>query len=639
MERFAAKKPVVVVADTDGEVFNQISAVLAPLKVLAVQAKNEEEAIVSFLEHGPALIFIDMLVPKKGGFDLAERIRRAKGGESQSIYFLSALRASTSIDKEASVKLGALGVLQKPLNDEQVRRACEKTLPAKRTNPKRGFELCNQETPASGDIEQSRLPTVLSGIINRKETCLVAFGSGKTKKMVWFKDGNLEFCSSNLISETLGRHLLNNYGLDQELYAEAIDQMIATKRRMGELLVEKGIFEEKQIESALATNVLEKVHDLFRWQQGWFRVLPYQQPPAALPSGAISGVELLWDALWEDIPDELIEKVLRPHAHRTMVMKSGRESWFEELPEGMTRRTATRWAQKFDGATLDDNVAESKKRKTLKTAFYLLLRGHMEFKDRFGTGFGKRGHAAWEDDTTEQELALGREFLFGLRSYNHFRTLGVKLDAGAEEIKAKFRTLAALYHPDSLEPDCDIELRQVITDIFAAISEANAVLSDPEARRKYREEIEVANALTSAETELAAESQFQKGVAQFRSSNWEGAVNAFREAIATNDNVADYHTYLGMALYRWGKPDAATARKEAFAVFRTAHHIDPNLAAPLYEAGRLASAMSDDEQAVSFFIRALRRAPRDKDILRQLQLIQKRASKGLGKKIEALLGG
>lgn len=62
---------------------------------------------------------------------------------------------------------------------------------------------------------------------------------------------------------------------------------------------------------------------------------------------------------------------------------------------------------------------------------------------------------------------------------NYYETLGLKRNASQAEIKKAFRKLAREHHPDAKPGDKDAERR------FKLINEANAVLSDPDKRKKY----------------------------------------------------------------------------------------------------------------------------------------------------------
>jgi curved DNA-binding protein len=62
---------------------------------------------------------------------------------------------------------------------------------------------------------------------------------------------------------------------------------------------------------------------------------------------------------------------------------------------------------------------------------------------------------------------------------DYYKILGVPKSAGDKEIKAAYRRLARKYHPDVNKGDAKAEAR------FKEINEANAVLSDPEKRKRY----------------------------------------------------------------------------------------------------------------------------------------------------------
>ena len=65
---------------------------------------------------------------------------------------------------------------------------------------------------------------------------------------------------------------------------------------------------------------------------------------------------------------------------------------------------------------------------------------------------------------------------------DYYQILGVSRDATADEIKKAYRKLAMKYHPDKAKGD-----KKQAEEKFKQISEAYAVLSNPEKKKEYDE--------------------------------------------------------------------------------------------------------------------------------------------------------
>ncbi|HYZ89634.1 MAG TPA: tetratricopeptide repeat protein, partial [Myxococcales bacterium] len=103
---------------------------------------------------------------------------------------------------------------------------------------------------------------------------------------------------------------------------------------------------------------------------------------------------------------------------------------------------------------------------------------------------------------------------------------------------------------------------------------------------------------------LRAEGIFQKGEMLFKAGRFQDAETAFREAISLNHSEAEFHAYLGMAIYR-GRGKA----QEALELVEKARAMDARLQSATVFAAQLHEALGDVEKAKSVLRKALAADP------------------------------
>ena len=113
--------PKVLVVDDAPVIRLLLKRVLHPLEVRGVEllfADDGYEALTIIERERPALVFLDIMMTGKSGFDVCETVKGVWGFEDVHIVFLSA-RVQLA-DKELGVLLGGEGYITKPFNPGEV---------------------------------------------------------------------------------------------------------------------------------------------------------------------------------------------------------------------------------------------------------------------------------------------------------------------------------------------------------------------------------------------------------------------------------------------------------------------------------------------------------------------------------------
>jgi len=142
-----------------------------------------------------------------------------------------------------------------------------------------------------GDLHTFDVFDLLGWLMGRKRGGVLQMTRRSTKKRVGFRDGQVQWSSSNDPRETIGQALVRE-GLIQEepLFRALLKQETAKdKRRLGEILIADGLLTEPQLMKTLHANALAHLYDLFLWANGRFD-FDDERPPA--PEGSDLKIDL-----------------------------------------------------------------------------------------------------------------------------------------------------------------------------------------------------------------------------------------------------------------------------------------------------------------------------------------------------------
>lgn len=145
-----------------------------------------------------------------------------------------------------------------------------------------------------------------------------------------------------------------------------------------------------------------------------------------------------------------------------------------------------------------------------------------------------------------------RAFAHQSRRWTHYRVLGLTPDAPPDQIRDRYRRLAAVFHPDRW-PQADELQRSVVTRLFSRIQTAYKVLSDEAERKRYDRSLraeapayEVVETRTGRIDPQALQDFYVRGVRAFLRGNMPEAVR-WLESVATATSAWAVELVLALA--------------------------------------------------------------------------------------------
>lgn len=245
---------------------------------------------------------------------------------------------------------------------------------------------------------------------------------------------------------------------------------------------------------------------------------------------------------------------------------------------------------------------------------------------------------AGDDDGFESELReLEEKVEQGAHAFDLF---GIELSASKREVRRAWGDLSRKYHPDALKSQGREHLRERVGDVFAALSEAQQILSDADQRAKLRESIEKGehepvkdgkDATAQAHAVFQSELLAKEGDKLLRGNRFDRALERFVEAAKYNADEPDIQAAIAWCEYQVsgkGPDDSVRAHERLDRIIEVA----PNLARAQYFLGFVLVDQGNPAAAIDAFGKAARLDPRLIDAQRQQRALKVR----LGRPVESV---
>ena len=604
----------VLIAEDDRALCRSLGRAIEKLGYSVRSVHDGAAALEAVEEHRPDLVLLDLLLPKVDGLGVVHKLRAVDRSRQIPLIAMSGVYRGKSVARDLE-NAGVAVFLEKPFSARDLARHLAQILG--KPKKKQPAEVERERN----DLSKFAAARVLWAPMRDGKSGVIHFQHGKRHKELLLERGVPRAIRSNLAKETLGRRLFDAGHIDERAYQEAQRRSRASGQPQGALLVKLGAIRQAQLDRALVEQSRDKLLDLLSWIEGeaWFvegsggrrrgSEVEGWTPRQVIVQGA--GV----------IHSSLRDRELEPY-HDSDVSPDAAALKGEELGGAAEALLQALRSEKRVSALLRDHAS---------TLYAMWLVGCVTFTQA-GDG-ASAGDAKLAEELQQEKRKQKRQ--------NHFEVLGLDTKATLADARKAFVELAKRYHPDKLGSQ-GAKLQALASEVFARISQAHEVLSDPEQLRNYLNKLckggESKESRAAVTKILTAEQQFQKAEDFVKRREYSDAIDALNWALKLDPEEGEFYALMGWAQFLQN-PENTSVKREALEQIQKATSLAPNSPSGYYYLAKLHKACEEPARAERMFRKVLELRPKHVEASQELRLIEMRKPKsgsktlfGLGKK-------
>lgn len=266
--------PSVLFVDDDRNLCQIVARALRGEGYEVQTAFDGESALVQLQEDSPDLLLLDVLLPRKDGFQVLEQIRALAPPLNTLPTVLLTSCTPTPAYAQRAEALGASELVVKPVPLERLIEIVVSQLGEVKPNAAKRAEARGAAPPRrstiSGQLDRIPFPAVLHHLHGLRATGVLHLEHEKKRKWIQLRDGYPIAVRSNLVRETLGHFLERTGRITRAVLEESRREMEQRSRRQGEVLVAMQALSEEKLAEALRDQADDKLFEIFSWEAGSF---------------------------------------------------------------------------------------------------------------------------------------------------------------------------------------------------------------------------------------------------------------------------------------------------------------------------------------------------------------------------------
>ena len=446
----------------------------------------------------------------------------------------------------------------------------------------------------------------------------------EVRKQACFLRGVIRFAASNIRAEGFAQFLQRRGLLSEQdvAWLEAHAQ-----GRIGPQILEGGLLPLEPLREASRDHIIHILFPCLDWKDGQFAFSPGVPNIAGEISVEVVPAELILERARRR-EDSALQSRLR--LSRLVPLRRAKDGAADAARLRLTDAEKAVFEAAGSGLPVEQAVARAESPEagmlalcTLVDAALVELGGRAEAKRAASADVEKTGPTLSRSE--EQLLAHYKNILIRSEGADHYQILNVAVTATEEDLRKAYYGLARDLHPDRFAaPPLDI-LRSEMEVLFARITEAYNVLSDPierpsyDARRAPSAPVPGPSAAASPEASLPqnpsdlARLNFARGKTLVQEQKYVESLKFLENAAELDPTRPEYFLLLGMVQARNPRQ-----RDEAIATLTAAARLDPTNSKVRLELARLHRRAGDEAGAERWLREILKIDPHNAEAKEEL---------------------
>ncbi len=458
-----------------------------------------------------------------------------------------------------------------------------------------------------GNLRDYELSDLLIGLKRSSKTGILKITSQNIKKVIYIRDGDPIFATSNIEDERLGEYLLKTGRITIDAYNRSVEILKKTGKRQGAILVELGYIKAHELPGLVRAQIEDMIENTFRLFEGEWEFVEGPLPTHEVIMLKLSVGNIIFRGIMKIESLQYIRSRL-PDLNSILIPSQDPYHLFQDISLDVNEKNIL---QLIDSKrTINDILKESplKHFDTLKLIYAFLSTKMVEVKVEEKVSVTDMNEVLKNNGVDEDFIRELNKLYQRGEDMDYYELLKVKKDSSLNDIRKSYYQMVKRFHPDRYFRIEHEDFKNKISKVFSLINEAYSTLSDLVKKSTY--DTMLRNKEDSIDPALQ---KFNEGMELFKDGRYGEACTLLGQAVYLSPQVAKYHLYYGISLSYVNK------NKDAEQEILKAIQLSPDNDEYLVELGNLYLRLGMKLRAKRTFERVLSISPHNKRALEGLK--------------------